>query len=637
MLKRICCLLMVSVATTSVMAQYHVGKGTASIEPDSTIFSLALGGYGAPREGRFTLTWQPVAKYKPVKAITWLNGKFYAVGIDGKLVAGDTTQNATWQPVEGITGIVALTAGNNKLYAVNASNELFTLESSDGKWMNKGEVGYTIALAWSGNSLYGINDKQQLFVLEQQDTKPTVKIIGEAANAVSLAAKDNSLYALKNDNTIWKASAGNKIEWTKIARENGFSYNVPIKHIGIAGNRFFGMDVDGNIYLAGHSSRGDLTARALAIKASNNIAVIVGVDLVGIRYNVVDEVKNYIAKTKNIAPENILINISHTHFAPVSQSWPTWQPFNQHADSIYLYNIVKTGIIKAIEQSLSNMQAASLYFGRGSTTIGHNRSSEDLKTPYDDAVDVVKIKYASSSIPDILVLTGCHPVFPADNGRTYTISANYPGVMRRVLEEKRAAGTAFFLQGCAGDINPREANDMETGMALAFDAMSVLQGNMKKLSGKISCSMDTVNVPVQAMTRQEVVQFKNQNLNKEGDVWAEKNVRWADLMLERYRQNKVATHLPVYVQTINIGNWKLVGLSREVVTDYSLGIKKLWPEKIISVAGYCNDVSSYLPVKSHITRHTYEGDDSSFWYGEPALFPANVLELVLEQIKKNGK
>lgn len=94
--------------------------------------------------------------------------------------------------------------------------------------------------------------------------------------------------------------------------------------------------------------------------------------------------------------------------------------------------------------------------------------------------------------------------------------------------------------------------------------------------------------------------------------------------------------MPVYMQTFNIGNWKLVGISRETVTDYSIGIKKLWPGKLVSVAGYCNDVSSYLPTSKHINAGVYEGKDSFFWYGQPAVFPLNLYETIIDRIKSKN-
>ena len=93
------------------------------------------------------------------------------------------------------------------------------------------------------------------------------------------------------------------------------------------------------------------------------------------------------------------------------------------------------------------------------------------------------------------------------------------------------------------------------------------------------------------------------------------------------------TSMPVYINTINIGNWKLVGFSRETTSPYSIGVKNLWPDKLISVAGYTNDVSSYLPSHVHIEEGVYEGKDSFFWYGQPNIFPLNVDEIILGKVK----
>ena len=90
--------------------------------------------------------------------------------------------------------------------------------------------------------------------------------------------------------------------------------------------------------------------------------------------------------------------------------------------------------------------------------------------------------------------------------------------------------------------------------------------------------------------------------------------------------------MPVYIHTINIGNWKLVGLSREAVTQYGIEIRRLWPDQPVSVVGYTNDVSSYFtrsftykrPILMRVTTHS-SGTPSLvyfpkiFWSGSYAL------------------
>ena len=160
---------------------------------------------------------------------------------------------------------------------------------------------------------------------------------------------------------------------------------------------------------------------------------------------------------------------------------------------------------------------------------------------------------------------------------------------------------------------------------------------MKRLDGDISFAFDRMEIPVKPMSMDEVKEFKLSNSNKPGNLDAEKNVRWADLMLDRYKSGKVANTLPLYIQTINIGNWKFVGLSREVVNEYGPAIRAIWPEKIVTVAGYSNDVPSYLPVNWHIQEKQYEGNSSFFWYGQPGIPPLNVLEIITDRIRTLNK
>ncbi len=119
---------------------------------------------------------------------------------------------------------------------------------------------------------------------------------------------------------------------------------------------------------------------------------------------------------------------------------------------------------------------------------------------------------------------------------------------------------------------------------------------------------------------------------------AHRDVRWAKLMLEHYDKNGTPpTDMPIYVQTLNIGDWKLIGLSREVTTEFAIAIRNLWPEKKVSVAGYTNDIPSYLPTDPHIIARDYEGYGSFFWYGQPNNYPLGTFDKIITRIRENNR
>ena len=639
---RISIFLLSILAGISLQAQqdFQVGSSNVSIEPDSSVFSLALAGYGAPRDGRFSITWENIGNApQGVHAITGLGKKLYAVTGEHILVVKDmATGEGDWSTIGRAEGVVALTGFDNILIAVNASGELLSRDLSKKKegWKKMGSAQRVTAVAVADGRLYASDQNNALLV--KKIRSGNWEKIGTAGSSISMMGNGKRVYNIDADDNLFilKSYMPSK-GWTKIGRNNNSTFDIKIGRIAIANNRLYALSEDNHIYVARHSTTGDLSARALAVKRGEKTVVIVGFDVCGFDYSLATEIKNVVSKKRKIPPEAIFLNCSHTHFAPVTQTFPAFGEHGQTPDSIYLNGIVKGGIVRAIESALDSMQPASLSFGRGVTRIGHNRSSPDNATPYDSTVDVIYAKGKNKAGSSILFLTSCHPVFRNEGKEGFTISANYPGVTRKLIEDHDSIRHAIFLQACAGDINPREADHRKTGVDLARDVEEVIGKGMEKISGDISFALDTINVPIKTFSKEKVEQFKLENSNKEGDVGAEKNVRWANLMLTYYQQGTLPTTIPVYVQTLNIGNWKLVGLSREVVTAYSFAIKQLWPDQKVSVVGYTNDLPSYLPAESHIRRATYEGYDSFFWNAQPGLFPENVLDIVVDGIKTKNK
>ena len=232
-------------------------------------------------------------------------------------------------------------------------------------------------------------------------------------------------------------------------------------------------------------------------------------------------------------------------------------------------------------------------------------------------------------------MASCHPVFKNEGKAAYTLSPNYPGVARRRIEEKLDLPMALFLQGCAGDINPVEADPEKTGCCLADDVISTLKQEERiPLYGEIKYRMDSILFPVHIWSKEQIECFKKENSLYPNDVEAAKNVRWADMMLNYYVTNTLPQYLPVYIQILCIGQWKIIGLSREAVSEYSLSVKRLFPQDIISVLGYTNDVPSYLPSPTHIREKTYEGYGSFFWNAQPAFFQDDVLNEVMKKLAR---
>lgn len=635
---------------------YRVGTSNVSIEPDDSIFSLALAGYGAPREGRFSLTWKYLSAVPQITAIANLDGRLYAVNGNNELLEVNIDrQNVSFKNIGAANDLMAFTGFGGAWYAVNTDHQLVKGTLSQGRvaWQIIDERKYLSTVITFNQILYAISVNGELLKYAYFEGAVVWTVIGRAKQIISLTSDDRFIYALDNENTVWRCNPKIAVTWTKIARHNSFNFAIEIKQITYFNGRFYAISEDNKCYIAEHSSKKDLTARAMAIESQGSTVVIVGVDVTGFNSSFTDDIKNEIYNKRKISASAILINASHTHFAPVTQAWSAWQEFYHKPDSYYL-NQVKKGIIKAVENALDELIPAEIYFASGATHIGFNRRSDvNADAVYDNTVDVLKIEYKNQKASDVLFITGCHPVFKnQDDDSPFTLSSNFPGVARNLVQGETGAN-AIFLQGFAGDINPADDSYEDTGAKLGNDVIAILNNDLTKIEGGISCSLNRINIPVQPWSVTAIQQFKAVNIagvEKEEKITLpytpvgqfvltplmerEKNVRWANLMLDNYAKGEVPASFPVLVQIINIGNWKLVGLSREIVAEYGDAIRGIWPDKIVSVAAYCNDVSSYVPSDWHINAKTYEGDDSFFWYGQSAVPPVNVRDIVIDGIKK---
>lgn len=627
---------------SSTSSNFKVGTSQVSLEPDQSIFSLALAGYGSPGEGRFTLEWIEKESTPDIVYLTGLDNTLYGINSDGTLFRLVHLEgHSKWMEMKSSQVIQRIAALQNALFAVTSDNHFWTgiPEKSGITWKRlDSSLQNVVALSATGKYLYAATKSDELFEGVVGEGNIAWSKIGSAQSVIGLAGYKDYLYALTSNQMLWRRKASTRdIPWTKIGYNNGYTYNLDIKQIAVSGDRLYAIGMNQRLYLGQHRSNGNLYAKALAIQKGDQTAVIVGVDLTGFDYSLISEIKNEIYRQKGIPAEAILVNASHTHFAPVSQGWYSWGEPNQYPDTLYLEQIVKPRIIEAVTEAVNRLRPAKLYFGSATTTIGGNRCLLGEEALYDPTVDVVKVESSDQKLEEVLFLTGCHPVFRNAEAECFTLNANFPAAASEIIQQKSDASHSLFLQGCAGDINPLHEDYQKMGSILAEDVLEVLEKPMDLITGGISYAMDSILVPVHPWSVEKIESFKKENSAYPGNLEAEKNVRWANLMLEHYQKGTMPRYMPIYVQTLNIGNWKLIGLSREAVAQYGMEIRSLWPDQHVSVAGYCNDVSSYLPAAAHIQAQTYEGYGSFLWYSQPGFFPENILEQVVATIKENNR
>ena len=649
--RHLLCLAMLSFSLVAAgQSRYMVGYGQASLEPDKEFLSVALQGYGHPSQGRFSLEWNGLEVVDVNEPLSFIGADkgLYALALNGDLFCRKT-DSGTWCEV-GSTNPVVLLAGSSPnsykvlaadggvMYGVSLMNEVYRYDmgKSPMSWQKMAAAPDAVAMAAFGGKLYVVSADGVLHEGSGENGSVEFRSISKVpGNTYSMAAFRNRLYLLLDNQSIWEYDSKENIPWRMVAYLNGVTYREPLRYIAVCNDTLYGLGFDNRLFKASSRTEGNLSVRTLSVSDGKNTVLITGMDSAAIDYDFAQEMKADVSAKTGLSPDNMLINVSHSHFTPVSKNWFAFGE-SGIPDSRYLSKMKEVYVQSALT-AVSNMKSGEISIVRGSADVGYNRGLSGADAVIDNAVDVALFDVLSSSERFVLFEGACHPVFPNSGKERFTISANWPGTARERVEKALPGVKSIFLQGCCGDINPLSQDYRQTGSIVAEQVVSAVKSELKLVRGKIMVKADSVNVQVPVMSREEVEAFKRANINRTGDIEAQKNVRWAEHMLRLYDAGGVPDTMPVYYQILDIGNWRIVALSREPVTEYALRIKGLFPKKFVTVLGYTGDVSSYLTSDVHVKSGNYESHDSFFWYGAPSYFPEGTIDQIIEKIKITTK
>lgn len=234
-----------------------------------------------------------------------------------------------------------------------------------------------------------------------------------------------------------------------------------------------------------------ISARVLVLKSSQSCIAIVACDLCIFNSSWLHD------QMPSIGIDRLLLLNTHTHAGPNLRQldFPS-------AEQPWLKTIEQR-LLETIKRAKGDLFAAYFTAGEGHIQLGYNRlvqrgdyavthfENPDL-IPYgsvDPSVGVIRITDERAVVRAVLVAYACHPVVLGPRNRK--ISADYPGVMRDIVEkdivEKQVGEPAMciFIQGAGGDINPMlmargESRDEDfqfvdrVGQQLATEVMRVL-------------------------------------------------------------------------------------------------------------------------------------------------------------------
>jgi neutral ceramidase len=168
-------------------------------------------------------------------------------------------------------------------------------------------------------------------------------------------------------------------------------------------------------------------------------------DLVGVGAEIVRRSRELAASELGIPASNVLVAATHTHSGPLDVKSAEPTPYTEK---------VAREVVRSIREARERRQPVSLKAGTVEvTTISQNR--RDPAGPIETTATVLVATpldpAAGSRAVATLVNYACHSTVLEHDNMEY--SPDFPGAMARFLE-REVGGTAVYLQGAAGNINP---------------------------------------------------------------------------------------------------------------------------------------------------------------------------------------
>jgi hypothetical protein len=244
-----------------------------------------------------------------------------------------------------------------------------------------------------------------------------------------------------------------------------------------------------------------------------------------------------------------------------------------------------------------------------------------LQGPVDHSVPVLAVYLPNGNLKAVLFGYACHNTTMSFN----KWCGDYAGFAQMALEKSHTNATAMFFMGCGADQNPLPRRQLELaeryGQMLASAVEEVLLARAKTLPPKLQTTMEMVTLHLGAEPTADELEKLASDQNASTRRWATR------LLAELKAGKRFIREYPFPVQAWRFGDSQLlVTLGGEPVVDYALKFKKEFGEQTW-VAGYCNDVMTYIPslrvLKEDIPpravpRWGYEGNHAMIVYGMPA-------------------
>lgn len=383
-----------------------------------------------------------------------------------------------------------------------------------------------------------------------------------------------------------------------------------------------------------------LQVRALALEDGHCRLAVVSVDVLFLTAGFTARCRQRLAESPGLDAASVLLAATHTHSGPVTNRMVAWErdPVVPPPDSGFLRQL-EDRVVEAVRQAwrgLRPVEAAS-----GFTRLeglGGNRL--DPSGPSDPEAPCLWLRDAETRRPVALLLSiAMHPTVMHEDSRQ--ASADFPGVLRRELEQTFPGLTVVSCMGAAGNQSPRHVlsgntfEEMARLGRLAATALTQAWRELPDAAFSAVCPLEAKQTRVDMPPRRQPetdqaretlrqARDRYQTLRDRGAsapeirtaecavFGAEEGVALAEAQAEGRLDDWIRDHRVAEVQVLRTGDLYWVAWPAEVFVEFALDLRRRagGPVGVITLAN--GESQGYLVTPEEEARGGYEAQFSLF-------------------------
>lgn len=364
----------------------------------------------------------------------------------------------------------------------------------------------------------------------------------------------------------------------------------------------------------------------------------------------VELVRQEVSAAVGAAPEQVLLNLAHTHAGGPLFLGGDYRDFPGGDLAAEAFDHLRRQLREAAAESARNRVESVLSWDYGRCGLAANRElpaphgeryvvSFNPAQPADDLLLVGRVTDLAGRLRATLVNYACHPTTMAWANRL--ISPDYVGALRETIESHTDGAPCAFLQGASGELSPRHDFSSDPAIAdaqgrqVGFAALSVLAGMLPPKQqlqfarvvesgtplgewrlapvepSRVLASREG-RVTVQLKPELRTTATIRQELAAGADrVMAERLRR--QIQVRRWVGEEAATPFPVW--TWRVGDAVLVGYPAEAYSDMQVHLRACFADRAVIVMNLVNGSPGYLPPADRYDLDIYSVNQTPFARG----------------------